>query len=53
MGRIGVKVWIYNGDIMPPPPEEAMEDLETIEVSIPSEDEDDAATEAIEAPEGS
>jgi small subunit ribosomal protein S3 len=53
MGRIGVKVWIYNGDIMPPPPEEAMEDLETIEVSIPSEDKDDAATEAIEAPEGS
>ena len=52
MGRIGVKVWIYNGDIMPPPPEEAMEDLETIEVSIPSEDEDDAATKAIEAPEG-
>ena len=53
MGRIGVKVWIYNGDILPPPPEETMEDLETIEVSIPSEDEDDAATEAIEAPEGS
>ena len=37
MGLIGVKVWIYNGDVLPPQPEEAMDDLETIEVTIPSE----------------
>jgi small subunit ribosomal protein S3 len=33
MGRIGVKVWIYRGDILPPPPELA-EELETIEVTV-------------------
>ena len=38
MGRIGIKVWIYNGDILPPPPEEALEELETIEVAIPLEE---------------
>ena len=38
MGSIGVKVWIYKGDILPPPPEEALEDLETIEVTIATED---------------
>ena len=38
MGSIGVKVWIYNGDVLPPPPEEALEELETIEVTIPIED---------------
>ena len=33
MGRVGVKVWIYHGDILPPPPEE-VEELETIEVTV-------------------
>ncbi len=37
MGAIGVKVWIYRGDVAPPPTEAAMEELETIEVTIPSE----------------
>jgi len=33
MGRIGVKVWIYRGDVLPPPPE-VVEELETIEVTV-------------------
>jgi small subunit ribosomal protein S3 len=42
MGRIGIKVWIYKGEILPPPPE-AAEELETIEVRVESggEDEDE------------
>ena len=47
-GRIGVKVWIYKGDILPPPPAED-EDLAPIEVTVKvgEEVESDAA-----APEG-
>lgn len=33
MGQVGVKVWIYHGEILPPPPEEA-EELESIEVTV-------------------
>lgn len=33
MGRIGVKVWIYRGQVLPPPPENT-EELETIEVTV-------------------
>ncbi|MBI1902171.1 MAG: 30S ribosomal protein S3, partial [Planctomycetia bacterium] len=33
MGQIGVKVWVYRGDILPPPPE-VEEELETIEVTV-------------------
>ena len=50
MGRIGVKVWIYKGDILPP--KEGLEDLEeempTIQVTVRPEEEEqaDAATEA-------
>ena len=33
MGRIGVKTWVYMGEILPPPPEEA-EELESIEVTV-------------------
>jgi small subunit ribosomal protein S3 len=42
MGRIGIKVWIYKGQILPPVPEVA-EELETIEVRVASggDDEDD------------
>ena len=53
MGRIGVKVWIYNGDVAPPPTEETLEDLETIEVTIPSEETADVAAETSQAPEDS
>jgi small subunit ribosomal protein S3 len=49
MGSIGVKVWIYNGEVLPPPPAEVLEELETIEVTIPNIPEDgetvDVATE--------
>jgi small subunit ribosomal protein S3 len=45
MGLIGVKVWIYNGDVLPPPREETMEELETIEVTIPSEETEDVTAE--------
>ena len=44
MGRIGIKVWIYHGQILPPLPEDE-EELETIEVRVESGTEDD--TEAI------
>ncbi len=33
MGRVGVKVWVYKGEILPPPPE-VVEELETIEVTV-------------------
>jgi small subunit ribosomal protein S3 len=33
MGRIGIKVWIYRGEILPPPPE-ITEELDTIEVRV-------------------
>jgi small subunit ribosomal protein S3 len=42
MGRIGIKVWIYKGEILPPPPE-VTEELETIEVRVESDDEADVA----------
>lgn len=32
-GQIGCKVWVYKGDILPPPPE-VTEELETIEVKV-------------------
>ena len=38
MGRIGVKVWIYKGEVLPPPPEEIAEELDTIEVTVHAED---------------
>ncbi len=40
MGRVGVKVWVYHGDILPPPPEE-VEELEEIEVTVQAEDPDE------------
>ena len=33
MGRIGIKTWVYRGEILPPPPEE-VEELEAIEVTV-------------------
>ncbi len=48
MGRIGVKVWIYRGDIMPQPKEEEEEEMAPIEVMLPSSptEEGDAPAEA-------
>ena len=40
MGQVGVKVWVYHGDILPPPPEE-VEELEEIEVTVQAEDADE------------
>ena len=37
MGRIGIKVWIYKGEILPPVPE-AVEEMETIEVRVEQDD---------------
>ena len=39
MGRIGVKVWLYKGDIVPLREQEAAEDLGPIEVTMRAEDE--------------
>ena len=46
MWRVGVKVWIYHGDILPPPPEE-VEEMDTIEVTVQA----DAPDEIIEDPD--
>ena len=37
MGRIGVKVWVYKGDILPTP-EEEMEELGAIEVTLQADE---------------
>ena len=44
MGRIGVKVWIFKGEIVPPPPEEIIEEMEAIEVSLLTEETVDVTT---------
>ena len=41
MGQVGVKVWIYHGEILPPPPEQE-EELETIEVTVQAGTPDEA-----------
>ena len=41
MGRVGVKVWVYNGEILPPPPEET-EELENIELTVQAGESDEA-----------
>lgn len=43
MGRIGVKVWIFKGTLEPDPIIEALEEIETIQVTVtPGEDEQTA-----------
>ena len=46
MGRIGIKVWVYRGQILPPAPE-VEEELETIEVRVESGADEEDETEAI------
>ena len=41
MGQVGVKTWVYHGDILPPPPEQ-VEELENIEVTVQAEDIEEA-----------
>ena len=51
-GRIGVKAWIYRGDILPPPKEQE-DDMAPIEVTVTAEREasTDATTQESEVPE--
>ena len=52
-GRIGVKVWIYKGDILPEPPlePELEEDIPTIEVTVRADEEQEGAAEDAPAQE--
>ena len=49
MGQIGVKVWIYKGNIEPEPAPEQMEEMETIEVTVHADDPQEDETAAVEA----
>lgn len=51
MGRIGVKVWIYKGDILPERPMEETEEMPVIEVTLQGEEASDAPAEAGEVSE--
>ena len=42
MGQVGVKTWVYHGEILPPTPEEIEEELENIEVTVQAEDIEEA-----------
>ena len=50
MGRVGVKVWVYTGEVMPARAEEAAE-LETIEVTVQAGDPDIDIEELMDANE--
>jgi small subunit ribosomal protein S3 len=52
-GKIGVKVWIYKGDVLPAPKEQEAEEMAPIEVTVKPEEEaePDAATEEGQVPE--
>ena len=41
MGQVGVKTWVYHGEILPPQPE-VVEELENIEVTVQAEDIEEA-----------
>ena len=51
MGRVGVKVWVYTGEVMPARAEEAAE-LETIEVTVQAGDPDIDIEELLDANDG-
>ena len=51
MGRIGVKAWIYKGDILPTP-EEEVEDLEEIEVTLQADEQLEEAEATQAEPQG-
>jgi len=42
MGQVGVKTWVYHGDVLPPQPEEVEEELENIEVTVQAEEIEEA-----------
>ena len=45
MGCTGVKVWIYSGDVQPTPSVDEYEEMEAIEVTIPTEETADVTAE--------
>ena len=47
MGRIGIKTWVYRGEVLPPPPEE-VEELETIEVTVQADSPDEEIIELVD-----
>ena len=49
MGRIGVKVWIYKGDIFAEPPEVEMEEMEPIELTLSAGEGDETEEAEVEA----
>ena len=51
MGRVGVKVWVYTGEVLPSRTEEAAE-LDTIEVTVQADDPDIDIEELMDAAEG-
>ena len=53
-GRIGVKVWIYKGDILPeiPPEPEVDEEIPTIEVTVRADAQEEETIEDAPAKEG-
>jgi len=52
LGRIGIKVWIYKGDVLPEPKEMEIEEMPVASGSIEVE-EKDVTTQAGETPQGS
>ncbi len=48
MGRIGIKVWVYKGEILPTNPEMLEEELETIEVRVDTGEDGDPVLEDID-----
>ena len=50
MGRIGVKVWIYKGPILPTTVEDVAEEMGPIELTIGAEEPSDVTTEEDETP---
>jgi small subunit ribosomal protein S3 len=45
MGRIGIKVWVYKGEILPALPEAVEEELDTIEMRVDTAEPDDIVIE--------
>lgn len=52
MGRIGVKVWIYKGDLLPEPTEAPGEEMPSIEVTVEGEETANVAAQEGEVPKG-
>jgi small subunit ribosomal protein S3 len=42
MGQVGVKTWVYHGEILPQQPEEVEEEMDNIEVTVQAEDIEEA-----------